>query len=461
MTGVTLLVISPDYASHLLPLATLATSWRDAGERVVVATGPATRTIVDSFGYDWIDLRLGRGSNPGVIRAEQQARGEDDALRGFFAATEHGMVPTLLYQANARLADLLWNPVETARHVIDVVEAVQPDQVIVDHLAFSARLALRAGGVPYADVVLGHPSALPVGGDEVYGYPPLWPRAFDPDPGELAALHERCAVVRDAFTAEWNRALRTLAPHSEPSVDGFAEHGDLLLLNYPHALHDPARTALLPPHAFLGSAVRDEVLPANIAGWLSAPTEMPLVYVSFGSFLSVRADVQARVVKALRRMDVRVALAIGSGDRAVVGALPSHWLVREYLPQVQLLRRAALAVTHGGNNSVTEALTCGVPMLVLPFSTDQFAGAAAVENAGLGLALDPNTASVAELELAARRLIDGDSASAAADLGASLRAVPGREKARAAFTGAHPATAERAPVPVSGAQQPALTMPSP
>ena len=461
MTGVTLLVISPDYASHLLPLATLATSWRDAGERVVVATGPATRTIVDSFGYDWIDLRLGRGSNPGVIRAEQQARGEDDALRGFFAATEHGMVPTLLYQANARLADLLWNPVETARHVIDVVEAVQPDQVIVDHLAFSARLALRAGGVPYADVVLGHPSALPVGGDEVYGYPPLWPRAFDPDPGELAALHERCAVVRDAFTAEWNRALRTLAPQSEPSVDGFAEHGDLLLLNYPHALHDPARTALLPPHAFLGSAVRDEVLPANIAGWLSAPTEMPLVYVSFGSFLSVRADVQARVVKALRRMDVRVALAIGSGDRAVVGELPSHWLVREYLPQVHLLRRAALAVTHGGNNSVTEALTCGVPMLVLPFSTDQFAGAAAVENAGLGLALDPNTASVAELELAARRLIDGDSASAAADLGASLRAVPGREKARAAFTGAHPATAERAPVPVSGAQQPALTMPSP
>ena len=454
-------MISPDYASHLLPLATLATSWRDAGERVVVATGPATRTIVDSFGYDWIDLRLGRGSNPGVIRAEQQARGEDDALRGFFAATEHGMVPTLLYQANARLADLLWNPVETARHVIDVVEAVQPDQVIVDHLAFSARLALRAGGVPYADVVLGHPSALPVGGDEVYGYPPLWPRAFDPDPGELAALHERCAVVRDAFTAEWNRALRTLAPQSEPSVDGFAEHGDLLLLNYPHALHDPARTALLPPHAFLGSAVRDEVLPANIAGWLSAPTETPLVYVSFGSFLSVRADVQARVVKALRRMDVRVALAIGSADPAVVGALPPHWLVREYLPQVQLLRRAALAVTHGGNNSVTEALTCGVPMLVLPFSTDQFAGAAAVENAGLGLALDPNTASVAELELAARRLIDGDSASAAADLGASLRAVPGREKARAAFTGAHPATAERAPVPVSGAQQPALTMPSP
>ena len=427
----TLLVISPDYASHLLPLATVATSWRDARERVVVATGPATRTIVHSFGYDWTDLRLGRGSNPGVIRAEEQARGEDDALRGFFAATEHGMVPTLLYQANARLADLLWNPVETARRVIDVVEAVRPDQVIVDHLAFSARLALQAGGVPHADVVLGHPTALPVG-DEVYGYPPVWPTAFHPDPGELAALHERCVVVRDAFTAEWNAVLRTLAPQSEPSGDAFAEHGNLLLLNYPQSLHDPARTVLLPPHAFIGSAVRDEVLPDDIAEWLSVPSAMPVVYVSFGSFLSVRADVQARVVAALRRMDVRVALAIGSGDPAVVGELPSHWLVREYLPQVQLLRRAALAVTHGGNNSVTEALTCGVPMLVLPFSTDQFAGAAAVENAGLGLVLDPNVASVTELERAARRLLGGDSAGAAADLGAILRAAPGRELARAA-----------------------------
>src|SRR5690606_8616586 len=91
----TLLVISPDYASHLYPLATLATAWRDAGDRVVVATGPATDTLVRGFGMERVDLRLGRGSNPGVIRAEDQPRGEDDALRGFFAATREGAVATL------------------------------------------------------------------------------------------------------------------------------------------------------------------------------------------------------------------------------------------------------------------------------------------------------------------------------------------------------------------------------
>jgi MGT family glycosyltransferase len=432
---VTLLVISPDYASHLLPLATLATAWREAGERVVVASGPATAALTAEFGFARTDLRLGRGSNPGVIRAQDQVAGEDEALRGFFDATRDGMVPTLRYQADARRADLLWDPVATARRVLAVVEDTAPDHVLVDHLAFSARLALLAGGVPHADVVLGHPTALPVGA-EVYGYPPAWPAAFTPDPDQLAALHERCREVRDAFTAEWNTALVTLAPHLSPSPDAFTEHGDHVLLNYPAALHDPARTALLPPHAFLGSAVRVQPAPPDIAGWLAADPSTPLVYVSFGSFLSVRADVLARVVDALRALPVRVALAVGSADPAMLGELPPPWLVREFLPQVALLEHTAVAVTHGGNNSVTEALTAGVPMVVLPFSTDQFAGAAAVVDAGVGIALDPNSASPAELGAALAELLDGDQARAAADLGRGLRERPGRRVAWKALTGA-------------------------
>ena len=56
-----------------------------------------------------------------------------------------------------------------------------------------------------------------------------------------------------------------------------------------------------------------------------------------------------------------------------------------------LLERSAALITHCGNNSVTEAVAFGVPILGLPFSTDQFDGAAAVERAGFGHAADPNT----------------------------------------------------------------------
>ena len=80
--------------------------------------------------------------------------------------------------------------------------------------------------------------------------------------------------------------------------------------------------------------------------------------------------------------------------------------MREYLPKVRLLFNAAAAVTHGGNNSVTEAVGAGVPLLVLPFSTDQFAGAAAIEREDVGRALDPNAASVEDLASALSAILD-------------------------------------------------------
>jgi zeaxanthin glucosyltransferase len=435
---VTLLVISPDYASHLLPLATLATAWRDRGERVAVATGEATASIVESFGFERVELRLGRGSNPGTIRTEEQPEEEDDSLRGFFDATRLGMVQTLAYQARERLTDLMWQPVETARRVQDVVASVGADAILVDHLAFSARLALDAARLRYADVVLGHPSALPVG-DELYGFPPEWPVAFQPEPHELAELGDLCARVGDHFTREWNTALAELDPLAAPSPDAFAGHGELLMFNYPRELADPVRSGMLAQHVYLGSAVRGEAPDPEVDAWLAAGRSdqgvEPFVYVSFGSFLSVRADVLARVADAIRATGLRAAVAIGSADRAELGELPADWLVREFLPQVTLLGSATLAVTHGGNNSVTEAVTAGVPMLVLPFSTDQFAGAAALERAGIGVALDPNAASVAQLEAALRELLAADR-TPSRELADSLQTMPGRERAYAAFSDA-------------------------
>ena len=409
----TLLVISPDYASHLYPLATLATAWKQAGHRVVVATGPATASIVEEFGFERVNLQLGKGSNPGTIRAEDQPKGEDDALRGFFDATRLGMIETLEYQAEARLSDLMWEPVRVGREVQAVVESVAPDQILVDHLAFSARVALAAAAVPYADVVLGHPSALPVEG-ELYGFPPAWPAAFTPTPAELERLRELCERVDASFTAEWNAALAELDPAAEPSRSAFAEHGPTLFFNYPAELSEPR------DGVFLGSSVRSEPSDDEVEAWLAASDE-PFVYVSFGSFLSVRDDVLQRVADALAALGVRAAIATGAGSIAA----PDGWLVRGFLPQVRLLDRASAAVTHGGNNSVTEAMTAGVPLVVLPFSTDQFAGAAAIERAGFGVALAPNTATVQQLQDA----VTAAMAIGPLPIGESLQSRPGAQRA--------------------------------
>ena len=170
-----------------------------------------------------------------------------------------------------------------------------------------------------------------------------------------------------------------------------------MLYNYPAALAEgDGRT--LPPHAFLGSTRRIEAVDDEVEAWMAATPEF--AYVSFGSFLSVRGDVLRRVAEALVEIGMPAAIATGSTPPDELGPIPRGWLVREYLPQVRLLSQARLAVTHGGNNSVTESVGQGVPLLVLPFSTDQFAGAAAIERTGIGRALDPNAATVDELAAA-------------------------------------------------------------
>ncbi len=426
----TLLVVSPDYASHLFPLLALASPWAAAGERVVVATGPAVAPLVESAGFERVPLVLGRGSNAGVARADDQPQGEDENLRAFFAATRAGMIATLRLQAELRRNDLLWRPVETARATIEVARAVAPDAILVDHLAFGATLGLRAAGLPYADVVLGHPTALPVAGER-YGVPPTWPTAFHPDPAQLADLGRLADEVALRFTGDWNRAARELGPAGAGVDDAFRAHGDLVLYNYPAALHDPGRAGLPRRHEFLGSSVRDEGLDPAAAAWL-ADSDRPLVVVSFGSFLSARADVLARVAAALRETDLRVAFATGSADATTLGSLPDDWLVRPFLPQVALVAHAAVAVTHAGNNGVTEALAHGVPLFVLPFSTDQFAVAADLERTGLGRTADPNAVTAAEIREGVLALLDGPSADAAAALGTQLRADPGPARARRA-----------------------------
>ena len=431
----TLLIISPDYASHLYPLAALGTSWLEAGERVMVATGQATAGIVKSFGFEHVPLRLSRGSNPGVIRAEEQPQGEDDALRGFFAATRLGMIETLSFQAEARMNDLMWEPVATARAVQEIVEKTEPQTIIVDHLAFSARLGLLAAGREHIDVVLGHPTALPLpAASEVYGLPPAWPAAFNPSTQEVNELRALCTKVADTFTAQWNAALAVLAPHAKPSSDAFAEHGDVLVFNYPAELVGANRAQHLPPHVFMGSSVRTEATEAHIDDWISSSDE-PFVYVSFGSFLSVRGDVLRKVVTALKQSGLRAAVAYGSADRDSLGSLPEHWLVEEFLPQVCLLGSAAAAVTHGGNNSVTESLTFGVPTVVLPFSTDQFAGAAALESVGFGTALAPNTVTVEELQtaLAAMLALPEHTRKELHELGKNLREGSGHSRLQSLF----------------------------
>ena len=82
--------------------------------------------------------------------------------------------------------------------------------------------------------------------------------------------------------------------------------------------------------------------------------------------------------------------------------------VTDFLPQAEVLARASVCVTHGGLNTVLDALGAGVPVLALPIAFDQRGVAARVVHHGVGEAVRHDRASVSALRSRLRMLIEDD-----------------------------------------------------
>jgi zeaxanthin glucosyltransferase len=117
----------------------------------------------------------------------------------------------------------------------------------------------------------------------------------------------------------------------------------------------------------------------------------PLIYCSFGT---VRGADQELMIQFIRKFTQAVAgeafvVAISTmafGDYPTKG-LPANVYLFNPAPQLALLQRASVFVSHGGINSIKESIYAGVPMLIYPRDPrmDQNGNAARVKFHKLGL----------------------------------------------------------------------------
>lgn len=256
------------------------------------------------------------------------------------------------------------------------IAALEPDALVLDPMVYAGAIAAHRTGRPWAAVSNSLNPALPPDLDSALLRTVAW----------LAP--RRAALFASYGMAPAFRGCDLLAPaltvcFTSPALVGEPPAGVQLV------------GASLPP-------VPRE--PPSGIEW-AALGERPRVLMSLGSQVQHQPRMFRTVAAALEGLGVGLVASVGDLDVAPLGPWPPGAILRPWLPQLEVLPHVDAMITHGGANSVMEALAHGVPLLVSPICNDQLHQAELVARAGLGRVLDLHTASVEACREALAQLV--------------------------------------------------------
>ncbi|YAR63724.1 nucleotide disphospho-sugar-binding domain-containing protein [Bacillus cytotoxicus] len=156
-----------------------------------------------------------------------------------------------------------------------------------------------------------------------------------------------------------------------------------------------------------------------------------VIYLSMGTELNQQIELYNTCFRALEEFDGVVVISVGKDtDMTKLTNIPSHFIVRPYVPQLEVLKYTNVFITHGGMNSVNEGLYYDTPLLVLPITNDQPLVAKRVEELNAGIVLDYQNITPVALQKAVSHLLNNKIyKEGSRTVGLSLRKAGGYQKA--------------------------------
>jgi len=157
----------------------------------------------------------------------------------------------------------------------------------------------------------------------------------------------------------------------------------------------------------------------------------PLVYASLGTLQNISQDIFRVIADACTGLGVQLVISLGGGlNTEQLGALSGDPLVVRYAPQLELVKRATLVITHAGLNTTLESLAEGVPLVCIPLGNDQPGVATRVAARGAGLVLSRRQLNAKRLRAAVQAILENESyRRAARSVQASMAQVNGLQRA--------------------------------
>lgn len=307
--------------------------------------------------------------------------------------------------------------VDGARYVderlAEIFAEVGPDVIVEDNVC--AFPAIAASGQPWVRIASCNPLEIK---------DPELPPTFSGLPADDAAdwrpfRSEYASQIGELQSAFSSFCVQRGAP-ALPALEMIDESPWLNLMLYPAELDYPRSRPLATTWHNLETCVR-----ATDEQWNPPdPGEGALVYVSLGSLGSADVALMRRLIDVLARTPHRYVVSAGPQHQEF--ELADNMIGAEFLPQVSTLPHVDAVITHGGNNTVTECMWFGKPMIVMPIFWDQHDNAQRVHESGYGVRLPTYTFDDGELVDALTRVLSDNALRDACEAaGQRLRQTPG------------------------------------
>jgi MGT family glycosyltransferase len=301
--------------------------------------------------------------------------------------------------------------------LVEIFEDVCPDVIVEDNVVGFP--AVMSAGCPWIRIVSCNPLEIP--DPEL---PPVFSGYPTGDQTGWDEFREEYRRVHADLHADFSEFMQERGCSPLPDLEFIHRSQYLNLFLYPEEADYERSRPLGPMWERLGSCVRKEGL-----GDFQVPQgDGRLVYLSLGSLGSADVELMQRLCDLLA----------AGGYRAIVSKGPQHDQIElregqvgaELVPQPALLPLVDAVITHGGNNTVTECLHFGKPMVLLPLFWDQYDNAQRMDELGLGVRLPTFEFEDAQLGDAIERLTGDDALIGRLDeMGERLQSNPGTERA--------------------------------
>jgi MGT family glycosyltransferase len=187
----------------------------------------------------------------------------------------------------------------------------------------------------------------------------------------------------------------------------------------------------LPTNFFYTGPFVDEAGRAFVEFPWSRLDGRPLAYASLGTTRKSGTAIFHRIAEACSRLDLQLVISLGGRrDPAMFSDLPGKPLVVGNAPQLELLKRAQIVISHAGPNTVLETLMQGKPLLALPMTLDQPAVAARLAALGVAVVLPAKIRSAEQIRTALLKVHNDPSYwNAAQKLQSEMQSLRGLERA--------------------------------